>query len=232
MTDKHQPTDKPNLHNSELLTKLDDFIRKYYKNRLLRGGIFFTGAVLSFFLLVSLLEYFGRFDTTFRTVLFYSFLIFTGAILYRFILIPLLKLYRIGNRLNYETASEIIGQHFSNIKDKLLNTLQLSHQYQNQFDNIFLAASIDQKTAELRPIRFSSAIDFKGNKRYLKYAIGPMAVLILIMIIAPGFKETTTRLIQHDKHFAIPAPFDFLLNNKSLEASQNEDVEVDLGMKG
>lgn len=232
MTNQSQPTDKVNLHNSELLTKLDEFIRKYYKNRLLRGAIFFTGAVLSFFLLVSLLEYFGRFNTTFRTILFYSFLLFTGAILYRFILIPLFKLYKIGNRLDYETASEIIGKHFSSIKDKLLNTLQLSQQYQNQFDNIFLAASIDQKTAELRPIRFSSAIDFKGNKRYLKYAVGPMAVLILIMIIAPGFKETTTRLIQHDKHFAVPAPFEFVLNNKLLEAGQNEDFELDLGIKG
>lgn len=232
MTNQSQPSDKVNLHNSELLIKLDEFIRKYYKNRLLRGAIFFTGAVLSFFLLVSLLEYFGRFNTTFRTILFYSFLLFTGAILYRFILIPLFKLYKIGNRLDYETASEIIGKHFSSIKDKLLNTLQLSQQYQNEFDNIFLAASIDQKTAELRPIRFSSAIDFKGNKRYLKYAVGPMAVLILIMIIAPGFKETTTRLIQHDKHFAVPAPFEFVLNNKLLEAGQNEDFELDLGIKG
>ncbi len=232
MTNPNQFTDNRNLHNSELLTKLDDFIRKYYKNRLLRGAIFFTGAILSFFLLVSLLEYFGRFDTGFRTFLFYSFLLFTAGILYRFILIPLLKLYKIGNRLNYEMASEIIGKHFSNIKDKLLNTLQLSHQYQSEFDNRFLAASIDQKTSELRPIRFSSAIDFKGNKRYLKYAVGPMVVLILIMLIAPGFKETTTRLIQHDKHFAVPAPFEFVLNNKILEAAQNEDFEADLGIKG
>ena len=73
MTNPNQFTDNRNLHNSELLTKLDDFIRKYYKNRLLRGAIFFTGAVLSFFLLVSLLEYFGRFDTGFRTFLFYDF---------------------------------------------------------------------------------------------------------------------------------------------------------------
>ncbi len=232
MTNPIQSTDNINLHNSELLIKLDDFIRKYYKNRLLRGAIFFIGAVLSFFLLVSLLEYFGRFDTGFRTFLFYSFLLFTAGILYRFILIPLLKLYKIGNRLDYETASDIIGKHFSNIKDKLLNTLQLSQQYQSEFDNRFLAASIDQKTSELRPIRFSSAIDFKGNKRYLKYAVGPMAVLILIMIIAPGFKETTTRLIQHDKHFAVPAPFDFVLNNKLLETAQNEDFELDLGILG
>ena len=220
------------MYNNELLQKLDEFIRKYYKNKLLRGAIFFIGSALSFFLVVSLLEYFGHFNTTFRTVLFYSFLIFTGIILYRLIMVPVFKLYKIGNRLNYESASLIIGQHFNNIKDKLLNTLQLSHQYQNEFDNRFLAASIDQKITELRPVRFSSAIDFKGNKRYLKYAIAPFIILTLIMIIAPGFKETTTRLIEHDKHFAVPAPFKFILNNKLLETSQNEDFEVDLGIKG
>ncbi len=220
------------LVNSELLQKLDEFIRKYYKNQLLRGGIFFVGGVLSFFLLVSLLEYFGRFNTGVRTVLFYSFLAFTAGILYRFILIPLFKLNRIGKRLDYITASQIIGKHFGNIKDKLLNTLQLSSQYQSEFDNRFLAASINQKITELRPIRFSSAIDFKSNKRYLKYAIGPFAILLLIMIIAPGFKETTTRLIQHDKHFAVPAPFEFILNNKTLETTQNEDFEISMNTKG
>ncbi len=220
------------LENSELLDKLDEFIRKYYKNRLIRGLIFFIGSALSFFLIVSLLEYFGRFSTGVRTFLFYSFILFTAYILYRFILIPLLKLYRIGERLNYETASQIIGQHFSNIKDKLLNTLQLNRQFQNEFDNRFLAASIAQKTAELRPIRFSSAIDLRGNKRYAKYAIGPMLVLIVIMIVAPGFKETTTRLIRHDEHFAVPAPFQFILKNKMLETGQNEDFEVALGIEG
>jgi len=221
-----------NVLNNELLIKLDEFIRKYYKNRLLRGAIFFTGAVLSFFLIVSLLEYFGRFNTTFRTILFYSFLLFTGAILIRFILVPLFKLYKIGSRLDYETASEIIGEHFSNIKDKLLNTLQLNRQYQNEFDNRFLAASINQKITELRPIRFSSAIDFTGNRRYLKYALGPLFVLLLIMIIAPGFKETTQRLIEHDKHFSVPAPYSFVLKNKVLETTQNEDFEIELGIKG
>ena len=140
------------LVNSELLQKLDEFIRKYYKNQLLRGGIFFTGGVLTFFLLVSLLEYFGRFNTGVRTVLFYSFLVFTAAILYQFILIPLFKLYKIGKRLDYITASQIIGKHFGNIKDKLLNTLQLSSQYQSEFDNRFLAASINQKITDRKSV--------------------------------------------------------------------------------
>ncbi|MCB9252234.1 MAG: hypothetical protein H6605_07180 [Flavobacteriales bacterium] len=223
---------KKDLLNSELLQKLDEFIRKYYKNQLLRGIIFFIGGLLSFFLIISVLEYFGRFNTTVRTFLFYSLILFGLIILVRFIAIPLARLYKIGRILDYDAASRIIGKHFGNIQDKLLNTLQLNRRSQNELDNRFLAASIEQKISELRPVKFSAAIDFKSNKKYLKYAYGPFAVLMIIMIIAPGFKETTTRLIQHDKHFAIKAPFDFLLKNKTLEFLQNDDVEIDLGMKG
>lgn len=225
-------TEGNRIHNNDLLVKLEEFIRKYYKNQLIRGAIFFAGAAISFFLLISLLEYFGHFNTTFRTILFYSFILFNAAILVKFILIPLLKLYKIGKRLDFEKASLIIGSHFSNIKDKLLNTLQLQKQFQNQFDNIFLAASIEQKTKELKPVKFTTAINLNKNLKYLKYAVGPFAVLVLIMIIAPGFKETTTRLIQHDKHFAVPAPFEFLLVNKNLNAMQNEDLEIELKITG
>ena len=220
------------IDNEELLIKLEEFIRKYYKNQLLRGAIFFTAAALTLFLLISLLEYFGHFNTTFRTILFYGFILFNSAVLTTFIIIPVLKLYKIGERLDFEKASVIIGTHFINIKDKLLNTLQLQQQYQNQFDNIFLAASIEQKTKELKPVKFTKAINFNKNIKYIKYAAGPFVVLVLIMIIAPGFKDTATRLIQHNKHFEVPAPFEFVLQNLNLNAIQNEDFEVKLKING
>ena len=54
MTSEIKNINQDNSNTNELLIKLDDFIRKYYKNRLLRGAIFFIGGVLSFFLLVSI----------------------------------------------------------------------------------------------------------------------------------------------------------------------------------
>ncbi|MCC6722289.1 MAG: hypothetical protein IT243_08800 [Bacteroidia bacterium] len=220
------------INNDDILIKLESFIKKYYKNQLIRGAILFTGASFSFFLLISLLEYFGHFSTTFRTILFYSFILFNIAILTKFIIIPLFKLNKIGSRLDFESASIIIGQHFGNIKDKLLNTLQLQKQYQNQLDNLFLAASIEQKTKELKPVKFTKAINLKKNYKYIKYAAGPFIILVIIMIIAPGFKDTTTRLINHNKHFAVPAPFQFKLINKNLNALQNEDFEIELNING
>ena len=56
-----------------LIEKLDGFIRKYYKNRLLKGLIYSSALLCSFFLFAVLLEYFGEFDVIGRSLLFYGY---------------------------------------------------------------------------------------------------------------------------------------------------------------
>src|ERR1035437_3589527 len=166
-----------------LLEKLDEVIRKYYKNQLIRGLLYSTGVVLAFYLTVAVTEYYGHFDTTFRTILFYLFILTNGYILAKLIVIPLLHLNKMGKIISNEQASEIIGKHFTNIQDKLLNVLQLQTQSINQ-STILVEASINQKIKELKPIPFSSAIDFRQNKKYVKYAAVPLLLLLVLLFSA------------------------------------------------
>src|SRR6185436_4064248 len=108
-----------------LIQKLDEFIRKFYKNQLLRGLIYSVTTLVAFYLFVTTFEYFGHFNTTARTVLFYVFILTNAFIIGKLIVIPTLKLNRLGKIISHEQAASIIGQHFSSISDKLLNTLQL-----------------------------------------------------------------------------------------------------------
>ena len=110
------------FQNSVLQQKLDEFIKKYYLNRLLQGGLLVLGGLVAFFTLAAVLEYFGHFGSTFRAFLFYSFIIFALAIIGLYVIIPLLKLFKVGKTLNYKQASTLVGSHFPEIKDKLLNT--------------------------------------------------------------------------------------------------------------
>jgi hypothetical protein len=132
-----------------LIQKLDEFIRKYYKNQLLKGLIYSTGLVLLFFISVTVLEYFAHFSTLIRTILFYSFVITSLIILLRFILIPLSKLYRLGQIISHETAATIIGKHFTAVQDKLLNVLQLQHEMNQTSSQNFQSKN---KRAETNPI--------------------------------------------------------------------------------
>ena len=75
-----------------LIHKLDEFIRKYYKNQLVKGLLYTSGLLVAAFLFLVVAEYFAEFGITTRTILFYLFLIVSGFVMTRFIVIPLLKL--------------------------------------------------------------------------------------------------------------------------------------------
>ena len=218
----------------ELLNKLDAFIRKYYTNQLIKGGIYATGLLVMFYLAVTLLESFAWFDSTIRTALFYTYLLATVFVVYRLTLTPLFKLYHLGKVLSHEEAASIIGQHFSHIRDKLLNTLQLHEQSDSQQDQLeLIQASINQKSTELRLIPFTSAIDLGKNRKYLPYAAFPLLVLIVLLFTAPSLiTEPTRRLIDYQTAFTKPAPFQFKIINKKLQVIQYEDFLLDLTMEG
>ena len=75
-----------------LISKLDAFTRKYYKDQLLRGALYSVGLLILAYLVAAGLEYVGRFGSGVRTGLFYGYLLAAAAVLVRFIAIPLFKL--------------------------------------------------------------------------------------------------------------------------------------------
>lgn len=220
-----------------LIKKLDGFIRKYYKNQLLRGLIYSTGLVLLFFISLTVLEYYAHFNTAIRTVLFYSFIVASGFISVKYIVIPLSKLYKLGQLISYEEAANIIGKHFTNVQDKLLNTLQLQQEtsnISNPISNIsLLEASINQKIKELKPIEFTSAIDLSENKKYLKYALIPVLLIAVILFSAPSIiTDGTKRLVKHADFFEKESPFQFVITNSDLTTVTQQDFELKVNLTG
>ncbi len=217
---------------NSLIGKLDKFIRKYYTNQLIRGAILSAVYVLGFFLVINLLEYYFYLSTGLRKVMFYGFLLSSAAFTANFFLIPLLHYYRLGKIISYEQAANIIGTHFKQIQDKLLNILQLHHAVANTESQLLLAA-IDQKAFELKPIDFSFAIDLTSNKKYLKYLAPPVLLFLFIIIAAPNvIKEGTKRLYHNDTFYEKEAPFQFVIQNKNLKALQFENFNLDVKIEG
>lgn len=216
-----------------LILKLDEFIRKYYKNQLIKGLLYTSGLLVAAFLFLVVAEYFAEFGTTTRTILFYSFLIASGFVLFKYIAIPVLKLNKLGSVISYDEAANIVGTHFSNINDKLLNTLQLQRNSGSILSPDLLTASINQKMEELKPIPFTSAIDIGENKKYLKFALPPIALMLLVLAIKPSIiTDGTERMVFHQTYFEKAAPFQFTIDNKSLEAIQQQDYVLELKLNG
>ena len=214
-----------------IFEKLDNYKRKYYKNLLIKGTLFTLALIFSAFLLVSTVEYFGRFNSIIRAILFFGFL---GMVIYSllaWVIKPLLYIFHFTEPLTNEKAANEIGKFFPEIEDKLLNTLQLS--LISDKDNSLLQASISQKANELSFLKFADAIKIDENKKYLKFAFPPLLLILLIAAVSPKFfKSSTERIVYFQKDFAEEAPFKFKITNKELKAVKNEDFNLNLALIG
>jgi len=218
-----------------LIEKLDEFIRKYYKNRLLKGLIYSSALLCSFFLFAILLEYFGEFDVVGRSLLFYGYLVLALFILVFYVSIPLFKLAKLGKLISYEQAAKIVGNHFGGIKDKIVNTLQLSESKENISPShlTLISASIDQRVSQLTAVSFKSAIDFSENKKYLKFLFSPIVVLLIISFADSSIiLNSTDNILHHNIIITDNAPFRFEVQNESLEVIQQENFLLSVKVKG
>jgi hypothetical protein len=218
--------------NDILLQKLDAFIKKYYTNELIKGSILSTSIFLSVLLFLSVAEYFGNFEPSVRKI-FFSFILLSFLFVFgKFILIPLIKLFRIGKTISYEEAAIFVGKHFKEVQDKLLNYLQLEKLGQTEQNELILA-SIEQKTRELSPVPFTSAINFSENKKYLKYLIPVILFFAAVFGYEPSIiKESTARIIRYNEKFDKPLPYVIEIQNSNLTAVQGEDFKLNIKVSG
>jgi len=218
-------------HFKTIQTKLEQFIKKFYTNELIKGGILFFAIGLLYFIITLLIEYFLWLSPLARTVLFWVFIAVELALFLKFIAFPLAKLFKLQKGINHEEASKIIGNHFTEVNDKLLNVLQLKRDSNN---SELLLASIEQKSAELQPIPFKLAVNFGQNVKYLKYAAIP--VLILLVSYVSGkfnwFSDSYERVVNYQTAFEPPAPFQFFVVNNDLQALENSDYRLQVRTSG
>lgn len=205
--------------------KLHQFTKKYYVNELIKGVILFFSLGFLYLFFTLFLEYFLWLKPTARTLLFWVFILVEMFLLIRFIALPIFKLIGFKKGISLEESSQIIGNHFPEVSDKLLNVLQLQ---ESEHQSDLLLASIEQKATELQPIPFVNAVNFKHNLHYLKYALFP--VLIFVIIWLSGnitiFNTSFKRVVDYRTAYVPPAPFSFQLQNSTLKVIQGKPIDI------
>lgn len=220
------------MSNYEVIEqKLTKFIRKYYVNEIIKGIILFLALGLLYFLFTAIIEYFLWLNPLGRTILFWLFVVVEAALLFKFIGIPVARLFKLFSGIDFRDASTMIGTHFPEVSDKLINVLQL---HKNGGDDELTWASINQKSEELKPIPFTLAIDFQKNAKYLKYLAIP--VLIIAGLFFTGNNDVITdsasRVADFNNEYIPPAPFTFKVINEDLNTLQNRDFKLNVVATG
>ncbi|MDR2867971.1 MAG: hypothetical protein LBV46_00315 [Bacteroidales bacterium] len=215
--------------------KIDEFVRKYYLNKLFRGLIVFIAFSIISYTIYAALEYFSYFGSAVRLFLLVSYLLFVSFNLVYYIIIPLLKMAGIGKVLTQEQVARIIGNHFFEIDDKLLNYMQLRELAVagNAKSTDLLLAAIDNKIEQISPVPFIKAIPLHKTKKNIKWAVLPLLLFLLIFSIKSEiFTDSTHRIVHYSQRFEKPAPYSIVLEDTKLTGFQNDDIEVTIRIEG
>ena len=212
-------------------SKLEEFVKKYYTNELIKGLILFSSFGLLYFIFTLLLEHFLWLQPTSRTLLFWVFVLVELLLLVKYIIVPIAKLLGLKKGISLEEASKIIGDHFKEVDDKLLNILQL-HDASSQSE--LLVAGIDQKAKGLQLIPFKGAIDFTSNKKHLKYLAIPIVIWLVTFISGNTavFFDSYDRVLHHQVAYEPPAPFSFYVLNDNLDVIEGKSLKLNIETRG
>jgi hypothetical protein len=218
----------------ELLKKLEGFIRKDYLQFLLFGIQAFIAAVLINFTFYSFLELIANFNSVIRTILFILFILLALGLLYFLLIKPLLKYIGSIRKETYFHAAVKVGTNFPEVKDELLNTMQLVSENEkgNLYSPNLIDAAFRNVYERVNNLNFQSIINFERAKKVLPYLTAITIFCLILILFVPGLNAASYRLLNFNQEFIPPPKFIFEINPGNKEITKGDGLEILVKVKG
>ena len=218
----------------ELLKKLEGFIRKDYLQFLLFGIQAFIAAILLNFTFYAFLELIANFSSTLRTVLFILFILLALGLLFFYLVKPILKYVGTIRKEAYFDAAVQVGSKFPEVKDELLNTMQLVSE--NEKGNLYSVNLIDAAFRKVyeraKNLNFQSLINFERAKKILPYFGAITLICVSLILFIPGMNAASSRLINFHKEFVPPPKYIFEISPGNKEITKGDGLDITVKVQG
>jgi hypothetical protein len=217
-----------------IIGRLRNLNRKEYTLFALLGLELLIIIILTVFTSFTIIESFWYFSSYVRTIIFFIFLIIVFASAGVLFIYPLGKYFEIGGRLNYFEKARTVGLNFPEVKDDLLNAMELVSIDKSR--SLYSASLIDEAFKSVynrtEHIDFGSFINFQ-KVRQLFYILSAVVIIcILSIILIPGLNASAARLIQFDKEFIPPGKFIFEVSPGNIQMTRGDNVNINIRVKG
>lgn len=212
---------------SELLNRLATVRKKETSSSLLYGLLFCASTIVGAATIALLVEQMFYLPVPARTIIFWCIAASALGLIAWFVIRPLLM-----KETEEQTAAKV-GNHFPNIKDKLVNILQLEKEKSSPFYSPELIdASFDDVHKEIEPLDFSAAVSFHSSRKWGKIFGAVAGVAALLLLAFPSLRDSAGRLWHHNQSFAAPLPFRFIVEPGNTEVVKGATVPITIRIEG
>ena len=218
----------------EIIAKLDSLIRKENSELIIRGIFISLSIMTAVFLLFTLIEWVGYTKSFVRTIFFFILVIIVIASVTSKVLIPLLKYLNVFKTRNYQLSAAKVGKYFPDIKDDLLNILQLvsSDKFNPFYSFSLIDAAFKNVYERSRSLKFETIVDFTKVKKLARNFTILLVLCLLLFVFIPGLRAASYRILNFNREFLPPARFYFDIIPGNTEVTKGDNVDFVINVKG
>lgn len=209
----------------QIISRLRSVSRQEYSYQFFRGILLSIGVFSVLALALSSLEVWLHTSVHMRTVAWWLLVAATAGSAVLACGMPFLRLTGLLQGASPESMALRVGNHYPDIKDDLVNSLQITRD-QTMVQDLSRAA-FEAVEQTMRERDFAVVIDRKPIRTALLFSLTSSAVLVaLLSLAAETFGAGWHRLTNYDVSFVPPAPFTLKLQTLRSSVMRGESSEV------
>ncbi|MBP1683500.1 MAG: hypothetical protein H6Q27_1064, partial [Ignavibacteriaceae bacterium] len=134
----------------------------------------------------------------------------------------------------YFDAAVKVGTNFPEVRDELVNSMQLISESEKQklYSSNLIEASFKKVYERVRDLNFQSIINFERAKKILPYFAGITIACAALILFVPGMNAASYRLLNFDKEFVPPPKFIFEITPGNKEITKGDELNISVKVIG
>lgn len=159
-------------------------------------------------------------------------LLFLGLTLF-FVVFPILRWVGILPGLSDDAVAVRVGQVFPEVRDRLLNMLQLQDGRHSDAPAPLVAEAATLLGSELAAVPVERVEDFAGVRKAGRLATLPVVALLAAFVLwGNQFTDATWRLLSPNTEFEEPLPFSVAITPGDADVVKGADVQISATLSG
>lgn len=218
--------------NINLLTsKISHYVKLIFIREISIGTLKYFGISLLLLFVFALLESHFYFNPSIKIIFIIVLILFMIITLFPFLKL-LIQYFKKPNQELIESASKEIGQHFPQVKDKLLNSIQLlKSDDSHSSDQLRNAAFLDVFNS-VKNLPFAKVVDYSKLKFYSKFFLISVFTTLIFLILNNDFREATERIFHFNKSYLKPNEFSLNIFPGNISVNKNDNALIKITANG
>jgi hypothetical protein len=220
---------KIDIEIDKVKSRLKQLNRKIKFIDLLKGLLLLVLVAFVINITLPTLELLGLNSVKDRTILF-----FAGVVVFVFafivlLVIPMANLFKSTEKKDFNNLAQFVGKHFSEIDDKLLNTIQL---YEDTHKSELAKAAIFSQLEKTEKYNFNSVISFGVLKQTALIASMSVIAVVILFSSFPSLRYSTIKTLNYSKEYIIPQKYQFYIEPENTTVTKGERVLIKASVIG